>query len=60
MQRKVLFNTVSLLIFFSGLIGNQSISIKLEIERALRRGIEWLNGEQNSTSGHWGRSSILL
>ena len=54
MQRKVLFNTVSLLIFFSGLIGNQSISIKLEIERALGRGIEWLNGEQNSTSGHWG------
>ena len=35
MQRKVLFNTVSLLIFFSGLFGNQSISIKLEIERAL-------------------------
>ena len=54
MQRKVLFNTVTLLIFFSGLFGNQSISIKLEIERALGRGIEWLNGEQNSTSGHWG------
>ena len=54
MQRKVLFNTVILLIFFSGLFGNQSISLKLEIERALRRGIEWLNGEQNSTSGHWG------
>jgi len=54
MQRKVLFNTVTLLIFFSGLFGNQTISLKLEIERALGRGIEWLNGEQNSTSGHWG------
>ena len=34
--------------------GNQAISLKLEIERALGKGIKWLNNEQNGTSGSWG------
>ncbi|MBT3667912.1 MAG: cycloartenol synthase [Opitutae bacterium] len=36
------------------LFGNQTISIKQEIERALSKGVGWLNGEQNRTSGSWG------
>ena len=38
-------------------IGQQKIenlSIKLEVKRAVEKGLEWLNAEQNSTSGHWG------
>ena len=41
-------------IFLNPLFGNQTISIKLEIERALGKGVKWLNDEQNATSGSWG------
>jgi len=30
------------------------VSLKLEIGRALDKGVAWLNGEQNATSGNWG------
>ena len=30
------------------------VSLKLEIGRALDKGVTWLNGEQNATSGNWG------
>jgi hypothetical protein len=36
--------------------GKENISIKLEIERALGRGVEWINSEQNSSSGQWGEA----
>ena len=31
-----------------------NLSLKLEIGRALDKGVTWLNAEQNSSSGHWG------
>jgi squalene-hopene/tetraprenyl-beta-curcumene cyclase len=31
-----------------------NLSLKLEIGRALDKGVNWLNAEQNSSSGHWG------
>ena len=40
-----------------GLVFGQSpsdISFKLEINRAIEKGLEWLNDEQNKSSGHWG------
>jgi squalene-hopene/tetraprenyl-beta-curcumene cyclase len=43
---------------FSPLIaiaGNPAdLSIKLEVKRAIEKGISWLNFEQNRTGGHWG------
>ena len=30
------------------------LSIKQEIERSLDKGLQWLHGEQNSSSGYWG------
>ena len=36
------------------LSGDQILSIKLEIERSLTKGVHWLNHEQNETSGSWG------
>ena len=38
------------------LSGDESVSIKLEIERALGRGVKWINSEQNSSSGQWGEA----
>ena len=38
------------------LCGSESVSIKLEIEHALGKGIEWINSEQNSSSGQWGEA----
>ena len=35
----------------------ENLSFKLEIERALDRGIKWLNAEQNASGGHWGDPS---
>jgi squalene-hopene/tetraprenyl-beta-curcumene cyclase len=32
----------------------ENLSIKLEVERAIEKGLNWLNSEQNATSGHWG------
>lgn len=45
-------------LFFSGvqLQAAENASLKLEIGRALDKGVTWLNNEQNSTSGHWGES----
>ena len=45
-------------LFFSGvqLQAAENASLKLEISRALDKGVTWLNNEQNSTSGHWGES----
>ena len=34
----------------------ENVSIKLEIQRAIEKGLSWLNSEQNVTSGHWGNS----
>jgi len=34
--------------------GNENASIKLEIGRALGKGVTWLNKEQNASTGHWG------
>jgi squalene-hopene/tetraprenyl-beta-curcumene cyclase len=31
-----------------------NLSLKLEIGRALDKGVTWLNGEQNASSGNWG------
>ena len=31
-------------------------SLKLEIERSLDKGLNWLHGEQNATDGYWGSS----
>ncbi len=50
---------VFIVTFFAKLdsIGQQKIenlSIKLEVKRAVEKGLEWLNAEQNTTSGHWG------
>ena len=36
--------------------GDEVISIKLEIERSLSKGVTWLNNEQNATSGSWGEA----
>ena len=36
--------------------GGEVISIKLEIERSLSKGVTWLNNEQNATSGSWGEA----
>ena len=33
---------------------DESLSVKLEVKRAIEKGLNWLNAEQNSTSGHWG------
>ena len=41
---------------FNPLLADQSTSIKLEIERALGKGVKWLNQEQNASSGHWGEA----
>ena len=45
-------------LFFFGVQAEAAvnISLKLEIGRALDKGVTWLNNEQNSTSGHWGES----
>ena len=45
-------------LFFFGVQAEaaENISLKLEIGRALDKGVTWLNNEQNSTSGHWGES----
>ena len=32
----------------------EDLSIKLEVKRAIEKGISWLNSEQNRTGGHWG------
>jgi len=32
----------------------ENLSLKLEIGRALDKGVTWLNGEQNASSGNWG------
>lgn len=40
----------------SFLFGDEVISIKLEIERSLSKGVTWLNNEQNATSGSWGEA----
>ena len=53
------FFQVSLFFFacgFTPLLANQSTSIKLEIERAIGKGVKWLNHEQNRSSGHWGEA----
>jgi squalene-hopene/tetraprenyl-beta-curcumene cyclase len=36
--------------------GKENISIKLEVERAISRGLEWLYLEQNSSTGQWGEA----
>lgn len=36
--------------------GSAKDSLKLEIKRALDKGVTWLNKEQNSSSGHWGEA----
>ena len=38
----------------TGLMGSPNLSIKQEIERSLDKGLHWLHGEQNSSSGYWG------
>ena len=45
-------------LFVSGvqLQAAENASLKLEIGRALDKGVTWLNNEQNSTTGHWGES----
>ena len=40
----------------SFVFGDEVISIKLEIERSLSKGVTWLNNEQNATSGSWGEA----
>ena len=40
--------------------GSAKDSLKLEIKRALDKGVTWLNKEQNSTSGHWGVVKMLI
>ncbi|MDA1078307.1 MAG: cycloartenol synthase [Verrucomicrobia bacterium] len=36
------------------LVGSSNQSLKLEIERSLDKGLEWLIQEQNITDGYWG------
>ncbi len=31
-----------------------NLSLQLEIERSLDKGLKWIYGEQNETAGHWG------
>jgi len=53
------FFRVSLFFFacgFTPLLADQSTSIKLEIKRAIGKGVKWLNQEQNGSSGHWGEA----
>ena len=46
--------SVFLFLFGLQLQGGENVSLKLEIGRALDKGVTWLNSEQNATSGHWG------
>ncbi len=41
-------------IFVISVHGTPSLSLKLEIERSLDKGLAWLHGQQNSDSGYWG------
>ena len=47
---------VAILVVLAQVKAADNLSIKLEIGRALDKGVTWLNGEQNSSSGHWGVS----
>ena len=52
-----LYMHISIFFVLSGstvLIGSPNLSIKQEIERSLDKGLKWLHGEQNSSSGYWG------
>ena len=57
LKRIFLTSVIIKIVFLSDpLWGDEARSIKLEIERALEKGVRWLNQEQNQSSGHWGES----
>ena len=45
---------VAILVVLAQAKAADNLSLKLEIGRALDKGVTWLNGEQNASSGHWG------
>ena len=45
---------VAILLSFAQAKADQNLSLKLEIGRALDKGVTWLNGEQNASAGNWG------
>ena len=45
---------VAILVVLAQAKAADNLSLKLEIGRALDKGVTWLNAEQNSSSGHWG------
>ena len=45
---------VAILVVLAQAKAADNLSLKLEIGRALDKGVTWLNGEQNSSSGNWG------
>lgn len=47
---------VFLSLFGIQLQGTENVSLKLELERALDKGVTWLNNEQNASSGNWGEA----
>ena len=54
---KILLLIFSLFFFYSAILSKafaNNLSIKQEIERALDSGLNWLNLEQNKSSGQWG------
>ena len=54
---KILLLIFSLFFFYSAILSKafaNNLSIKQEIERSLDSGLNWLNLEQNKSSGQWG------
>ncbi|MBT7855193.1 MAG: hypothetical protein HN675_17925, partial [Opitutae bacterium] len=45
---------VAALVVLAQAQADANLSLKLEIGRALDKGVTWLNGEQNASSGNWG------
>lgn len=45
---------VAILVVLAQAKAADNLSLKLEIGRALDKGVTWLNGEQNASSGNWG------
>ena len=54
LYRFILSLTLLFVLQISFLSANQALSIKLEIEHALDKGVKWLIQEQNSSYGNWG------
>ena len=54
LHRFILSLTLLFVLQICFLSANQALSIKLEIEHALDKGVKWLIQEQNSSYGNWG------